>query len=87
MSSTYGYLTSHGLTDTWSATRPDDPGYTWPLHREDPVGPSTPNQRIDLVLERGVIPVFDFLVGNTPAALTPSGLWPSDQAGVFAITG
>ena len=87
VSSTYGYLTSHGLTDTWSATRPDDPGYTWPLHREDPVGPSTPNQRIDLVLERGVIPVFDFLVGNTPAALTPSGLWPSDHAGVFAITG
>jgi hypothetical protein len=60
---------------------------TWPLHLEDPVAPSSPNQRIDLVLERGVIPVFDFRVGNTPAALTPSGLWPSDHAGVVAITG
>ena len=40
-----------------------------------------------MVLERGVIPVFDFLVGSTSAALTPSGLWPSDHAGVVAITG
>ena len=39
------------------------------------------------MLERGVIPVFNFVVGNTPAALTPFGLWPSDHAGVFAITG
>jgi hypothetical protein len=31
-----------GLTDTWSATRPNDPGYTWPLHLEDPIAPSTP---------------------------------------------
>jgi endonuclease/exonuclease/phosphatase family metal-dependent hydrolase len=87
VSSTYDYLISHGLTDTWTATRPNDPGYTWPLHLEDPVAPSTPYQRIDLVLGRGVIPVFDFLVGSTPAALTASGLWPSDHAGVFAITG
>jgi endonuclease/exonuclease/phosphatase family metal-dependent hydrolase len=87
VSSTYNFLISQGLTDTWSATRPDDPGYTWPLHLEDPVAPSTPNQRIDLVLERGVTPVFDFLVGNSAASLTPSGLWPSDHAGVFAMTG
>jgi endonuclease/exonuclease/phosphatase family metal-dependent hydrolase len=87
VSSTYDFLITQGLTDMWSATRRDDPGYTWPLHLEDPVAPSTPYQRIDLVLERGVIPVFDFLVGNTSAALTPSGLWPSDHAGVFAITG
>jgi endonuclease/exonuclease/phosphatase family metal-dependent hydrolase len=87
VSSTYGFLISQGLTDTWSATRPNDPGYTWPLHLEDPVAPSTPYERIDLVLERGVIPVFDFLIGNSSAALTPSGLWPSDHAGVFAITG
>lgn len=87
VSSTYDFLISQGLTDTWSATRPNDPGYTWPLHLEDPVAPATPYQRIDLVLERGVIPVFDFQVGNTTASLTPSGLWPSDHAGVVAITG
>jgi hypothetical protein len=39
---TYASLIAAGFVDAWSAKRPRDPGYTWPLHLEDPVGPSTP---------------------------------------------
>ena len=85
VSSTYGVLLGGGLTDTWSATKPSDPGLTWALHDEDPTNASaTPSIRIDLVLERGVTPKADLLVGATTADLTPSGLWPSDHAGVVA---
>lgn len=85
--STYKYILSKGgFTDTWDATNPNRRGYTWPLHQEDPyAATATPYERIDLVLVRGAItPVRDRLIGNTRASLTPSGLWPSDHAGVLA---
>jgi endonuclease/exonuclease/phosphatase family metal-dependent hydrolase len=85
VSSTYGVLLAGGLTDTWSVTNPARPGLTWAMHSEDPANASTtPSIRIDLVLERGLTPRADRLVGATTAALTPSGLWPSDHAGVVA---
>jgi endonuclease/exonuclease/phosphatase family metal-dependent hydrolase len=85
VSPTYDVLIGGGLTDTWTATEPGDPGYTLPLHHEDPADASaTPSVRIDLVLERGLVPKTDVIVGDTPADLTPSGLWPSDHAGVVA---
>ena len=85
VSSTYGVLLGGGLTDTWSATNGNDPGLTWAMHDEDPTDASTtPSIRIDLVLERGLTPKADRLVGATTADLTPSGLWPSDHAGVVA---
>jgi endonuclease/exonuclease/phosphatase family metal-dependent hydrolase len=85
VSATYGVLLAGGLTDTWSATRAIDPGLTWALHDEDPTDASaTPSIRIDLVLERGLTPKAAFQVGATTADLTPSGLWPSDHAGVLA---
>ena len=41
--------------------------------------------RLDLVLFRGAIQVLDIhLVGNNSSDRTPSGLWPSDHAGVVA---
>ena len=41
--------------------------------------------RIDYVLGRGPIAAQNlYLVGATPSARTPSGLWPSDHAGVVA---
>ena len=41
--------------------------------------------RLDLVLFRGAIQVLDIhLVGNKSSDRTPSGLWPSDHAGVVA---
>lgn len=74
------------FTDAWRVTHPSDPGFTWPLHGEDPFTPSaTPYQRIDLVLARGEThPITVSLVGNRQVDLTPSGLWPSDHAGLVA---
>jgi endonuclease/exonuclease/phosphatase family metal-dependent hydrolase len=83
---TYGNLIAAGLVDSWNVAHPGDPGYTWPLHGEDPyTSSSTPTERIDLVLFRGGFGTSGVqLIGNTTADLTPSGLWPSDHAGVVA---
>jgi endonuclease/exonuclease/phosphatase family metal-dependent hydrolase len=83
----YDSLVSGGLADAWSTTRPDSAGYTWPLHLEDPYSsPATPTERIDLVLTKGgVVPLGAALLGNSSLFLTPSGLWPSDHAGVGAL--
>jgi hypothetical protein len=71
------------MTDTWSATKPNDPGLTLPLHGEDFFPYETsPDRRIDLIFTRGLRPVTDILVGTDD--LTPSGLYPSDHAGVVA---
>ena len=46
---------------------------------------STLGSRIDFVLFRGVFKVLGVdIVGENPADRTPSGLWPSDHAGVVA---
>jgi hypothetical protein len=71
------------MTDTWSATKPNDPGLTLPLHGEDFFPYETsPDRRIDLIFTRGLRPVTDILIGTND--LTPSGLYPSDHAGVVA---
>jgi endonuclease/exonuclease/phosphatase family metal-dependent hydrolase len=71
------------MTDTWSDTKPNDPGLTLPLHGEDFFPYETsPDRRIDLIFIRGLRPVTDILVGTDD--LTPSGLYPSDHAGVVA---
>ena len=82
----YRILIDAGFTDAWSAIHPGDPGFTWPLHGEDPFTPSAvPYQRIDLVLTRGqTLPVTVDLIGNQLTDLTPLGLWPSDHAGLVA---
>lgn len=71
-----------GFTDAWKTVNPGEPGYTWPLFGEDQnSGPTTPNERIDLVF-----------VGGAPSGPVPSvlsavrvGMEPpfaSDHAGV-----
>jgi len=56
---------------------------TLPLHGEDFFPYETsPDRRIDLIFTRGLRPVTDILVGTDD--LTPSGLYPSDHAGVVA---
>jgi endonuclease/exonuclease/phosphatase family metal-dependent hydrolase len=46
---------------------------------------STLNSRIDFVLFRGALKALDAdIVGNNPSDRTPSGLWPSDHAGVVS---
>jgi hypothetical protein len=46
---------------------------------------STLDHRVDLILLRGAFAVEDInLIGNKPSDRTPSGLWPSDHAGIVA---
>jgi endonuclease/exonuclease/phosphatase family metal-dependent hydrolase len=83
----YQILLSAGFVDSWAAVHPSDPGYTIPLYLEDPFNPdATPNRRIDLILTHDgsdVIAAFDsVLIGLTDR--TPSGLLPSDHAGVVS---
>jgi hypothetical protein len=43
------------------------------------------SHRIDLIMLRGAFTVEDIsLIGNKPSDRTPSGLWPSDHAGIVA---
>jgi len=81
---TYGNLVAAGLVDLWSAANPGNPGLTWPMHGEDPYTQNTAlTERIDLVFGAGrVDPVSIHRIGT--GHLTPSGLWPSDHAGVVA---
>ena len=74
-------LQAAGFNDIWSQLRPSDAGMTWPLFAEDPPGPATPYQRIDLLLTRG-----DGLRNSDVArtGLTPfNGIMGSDHSGVL----
>ena len=84
----YHIVVDAGFLDVWSTIHPGNPGFTWPLHGEDPfTASSSPGQRIDLILTRGsgVEARAIALTGNSLTDLTPSGLWPSDHAGVVAL--
>jgi hypothetical protein len=77
----YGVLQAGGFVDAWS----DGIGLTC-CHAVDLHDPSpTLTKRIDLVLTRGGFEtVVAEVVGQEPGDRTPSGLWPSDHAGVVA---
>jgi endonuclease/exonuclease/phosphatase family metal-dependent hydrolase len=82
---TYGKLLADGFVDAWSVARPGDPGFTCCQSENLRNAVSTFDGRIDLVLFRGDFEVDDVnVVGEEPADRTPSGLWPSDHAGVAA---
>ena len=78
-------IVSAGFRDCWEWANPGDPGYTWPLFGEDQAsGPTTPNERIDLIFTSGD---FARWIDRDPkvlsAALTgTTPLWGSDHAGV-----
>ncbi|OPG10431.1 hypothetical protein B1L11_23735 [Microbispora sp. GKU 823] len=82
---TYQFLLDQGFTDAWKRRHPGDPGFTC-CQAPDLRNPvSSLTHRIDLVLLREAFGVKSVdLVGNRPADRTPSGLWPSDHAGVVA---
>jgi endonuclease/exonuclease/phosphatase family metal-dependent hydrolase len=74
-------LLGGGFSDAWN----DGPGLTCchavDLHNPDP----TLTKRIDLVLTKGGFEAVSAdVVGEEPSDRTPSGLWPSDHAGVVA---
>ena len=80
---TYGSIITSGFSDTWKAKYPADPGFTC-CHAADLLNQtSTLTKRIDLVLTRGPFGVEEAsIVGDEVADKLPSGLWPSDHAGV-----
>jgi hypothetical protein len=79
----YQALIAGGLTDAWNK---DDPGFTCCQDGNLLNPDSKLSYRIDLVLYRGDFHVENIeLVGHKQADKTmPSGLWPSDHAGVVA---
>jgi endonuclease/exonuclease/phosphatase family metal-dependent hydrolase len=81
---TYQALIDAGFQDAWGLRR-QDPGYTC---CEDPLllNPKpTLDQRTDLILLRTGFSVGDVnRIGDKQSNRTPSGLWPSDHAGVEA---
>ncbi len=84
-SPTYGRLIAAGFKDVWKIAG-SGPGFT-SYHDVDLRNP-VPNlkRRIDFILFRHGFTVEKVsLVGGAPADRTPSGLWPSDHAGVVAV--
>jgi endonuclease/exonuclease/phosphatase family metal-dependent hydrolase len=83
---TYQLLTvTGGFKDAWKEKFPSLSGFTC-CQDDDLLNPtSLLSTRVDLILYRGDISVRDIkLVGHLPSDRTPSGLWPSDHAGVVA---
>jgi len=81
----YDLMLDAGFDDAWWDADPLDPGLTWG-HAADLLN-EEPNmtERIDFVLYLGSFEVTDvFLVGEEDGDQSPSGLWPSDHAGVVA---
>jgi Endonuclease/Exonuclease/phosphatase family len=82
---TYNSLIGAGFKDAWSATHPGELGNTWG-HDADLLN-TTVNltRRLDLVLFRNNRCAFKAdVVGDELKDRTPSGLWPSDHAGLVA---
>ncbi len=83
---TYANMVAGGLQDAWAVVSPGDPGLTCCQRVPDLLNPtSTLSERIDFVFEHGAIrPLEAHLVGASQQDRTPSGLWPSDHAGIAA---
>jgi endonuclease/exonuclease/phosphatase family metal-dependent hydrolase len=81
----YQLIKEAGFVDAFRTAHPDQPGFTF-SQAENLLNPvSSLTRRIDLVQFRGPFGIDDvFVIGADPADRTPSGLWPSDHAGVVA---
>lgn len=82
---TYPLLIGAGFTDAWVQANGDAVGLTWGQAADLRNPTSTLTERIDHILLRGALQAQSVdIVGDQPADKTPSGLWPSDHAGVVA---
>jgi endonuclease/exonuclease/phosphatase family metal-dependent hydrolase len=80
---TYGMVIDAGFSDAWAAGGAG-PGATCCQSADLRNPRSQLHRRIDFVLFRGSFVVAEArLVGEGEGSKTPSGLWPSDHAGVF----
>jgi len=84
---TYDTFQLANFDDAWALRRPFDPGFTCCQDGDLMNAKSQLSTRVDLVLFRGMFRghfhVLDAeLIGERRNDRTPSGLWPSDHAGV-----
>jgi len=81
---TYGAVLNAGYQDLWALDASAGSGLSCCQNAELSNTTSILATRIDLVLTRNisVASATGLVVGNDPADRTPSGLWPSDHAGV-----
>jgi endonuclease/exonuclease/phosphatase family metal-dependent hydrolase len=82
----YQALIGGGLADTWPVANPGNPGFTCCFSEllNDPSA-SALDERIDMVMTKGSVGVLSSsITGKDADNRTPSGLWPSDHAGVVA---
>ena len=84
----YQLLLNAGYTDVWQL---DSEGSSFTCCQDNDLrnAQSAHYERIDQIFIRGVAlrqntPIRTATVGDMPTDLTPSGLWPSDHAGVVA---
>jgi endonuclease/exonuclease/phosphatase family metal-dependent hydrolase len=78
-------IVAAGFLDSWTSAKPTDSGYTWPLFGEDQLsGPTTPNERIDLIFTGGAIQSWFGRNPNVVSSVTTGTAAPfaSDHAGV-----
>lgn len=81
----YRALTTVGLTDVWATVAGGDPGVTCCQAGDLRNPTSMLDERIDYVFVRGALtPSAAERLGAVESERTPSGLWPSDHAGVEA---
>jgi hypothetical protein len=82
---TYVDFINAGYKDAWTEIFPSAPGYTCCQAQLVNNTMSQLYQRIDLILTLGSVEAQNIaLFGAVPSAKTPTGLWPSDHAGVAA---
>ena len=81
----YQALVAAGLVDTWLALHPGDPGFTSGYDELLLDPPGTLEHRVDHVMVKGSVGIIrSRIYGTDPDNRTPSGMWPSDHAGVLA---
>ncbi len=82
---TYQQFINAGFSDAWKQKYPAIAGFTC-CQNADLLNPqSVLSVRIDLILTRGAVSVETIkIIGDQPGDRTPSGLWPSDHAGLVA---
>ena len=80
---TYGNIVAAGFSDAWRAAHPTEHGFTC-CQATDLLNPTSElGTRVDLVLTRGPFRVeAASIIGDEATDRLPSGLWPSDHAGV-----
>lgn len=83
---TYQNMLAAGFSDAWPGSRSQAESGTCCQNENLLITESRLSERIDFVMTRGAISAQEVArVGANPDDRTPSGLWPSDHAGVSAV--